>query len=282
MLSVNKVSKTIGHFALTDISFHLPKGYIMGLIGPNGAGKTSLMHMILGLTRPDSGEILIDGKSYLSYEKAIKDEMGYVLVERMFEHSISLQKIATYYGQFYTRYSEVDFKQYAEDFELDLKKKGKHLSKGEKMKFQCAFALAHHPKLLILDEPTANFDPEFRKKFLSLMSQFVADGEHSILISTHLTKELDRLADYVTLIDKGQMIFSEDKEKLLMAYRLVSAEDYKINLLRKDRMVYKEVGTYGSRALMRGDRYEAYDKAFSLEVPTLEDIMYFTVKGRQK
>ena len=280
MLRVDGVSKRIGRFELKDISFHLPKGYIMGLIGPNGAGKTSLIHMILGLTSPDQGEIWIGEKAYLTQEKESKDELGWVLAETIFEHNLSLQKLASYYGQFYTRYSEADFLQYARDFELDLAKKGKGISKGEKMKFQCAFALAHHPSLLILDEPTANFDPNFRKQFLSLMSQFVSDGEHSILISTHLTKELDRLADYVTFINKGKLIFSENKEKLLDEYRLVSGENYKINLLRKERMIYKEEGAFVTKALMKGDRYKAYDQALTLEIPTIEDIMYFTVKGR--
>ncbi len=282
MLKVNEVNKRIGNFTLKDISFHLPKGYIMGLIGPNGAGKTSLIHMILGLIQPETGEILIEGRNYQTAEKEIKDDIGYILAERIFEHHITLQKIASYYGQFYSHYSETDFMQYAKAFDLDIKKKGHKISKGEKMKFQCAFALAHHPRLLILDEPTANFDPDFRKQFLSIMSQFVADGEHSILISTHLTKELDRLADYITFIDRGKMIFSMDKEKMLEEYRIVSGENYKINLLRKERVIYKEVGKYRTKALVKGDRYEAYDTALSLEIPTIEDIMYFTIKGRGK
>lgn len=282
MLRVSGVSRRIGAFELKDISFHLPKGYIMGLIGPNGAGKTSLIHMILGLTSPNQGEILIDGRSYLTHEKEIKEEIGYILAEKIFEHSVSLHKLANYYGQFYSQYHEIDFMQYAEQFGIDPSKKANKLSKGEKMKFQCAFALAHHPRLFILDEPTANFDPDFRKQFLSIMSQFVADGEHSILISTHLTRELDRLADYITFIDRGKMIFSMDKEKMLEEYRVVSGENYKINLLRKERVIYKEVGKYRTKALVKGDRYEAYDKALSLEIPTIEDIMYFTIKGRGK
>ena len=281
MLRVNSVSKRIGSFELKDISLHLPKGYMMGLIGPNGAGKTSLIHMILGLIQPDEGEILIDGKDYGTFGKEIKEEIGYILAESMFEHNVPLERLASYYGQFYKRYNEADFRKYAKDFELDITKKGKKISKGEKMKFQAAFALAHHPKLLILDEPMANFDPEFRKQFLSLMSHFISDGEHSILLSTHLTKELDRLADYVTFIDQGKLIFSQDKETMREEYRLVSGEDYKINLLRKDRMIYKEKGTYGTKALMRGDYYKKYDNAYTLETPTIEEIMYFTVKGRR-
>ena len=280
MLQLQSIDKKLGYFQIKDISFHLPKGYIMGLIGPNGAGKTTLIHMMLGLIRPDEGEILIDGKAYSEFEKENKEAVGYVLAERLFDYALPIYKMAKYFGQFYDAYEERVFLEYAKTFELDVKKRGNKLSKGESIKFQTAFALAHQPKLLILDEPTANFDPEFRKKFLKLLSQFVSDGEHSILISTHLTGELDRLADYVTFIDQGKLIFSKDKESLLEEYRIVSGEKYKINLLKKERVIYREDGVYATKALVKGDRFEAYDKCLSLEIPNIEEIMYFTVKGR--
>ena len=279
MLRVNQVDKLLGNFVIKDLSFHLPKGYIMGLIGPNGAGKTSLIHMLLGLTTPDRGTIEIEGRNFEMYERENKDAIGYILAESLFHYPMPLAKLARYFGAFYTSYKDELLEEYAKAFTLDLNQKGNKLSKGENIKFQCAFALAHQPKLLILDEPTANFDPEFRKKFLKLMSQFVSDGAHSILIATHLTSDLDRLADYITFIHQGKLIFSEDKEQLLQEYRLVSGENYKINLLRKDRVIYKEVGAYATKALVKGDRYEAYDKALSLQIPTIEEIMYFTIKG---
>ena len=201
MLQLQSIDKRLGSFQIKNISFHLPKGYIMGLIGPNGAGKTTLIHMILGLTQPDAGEILVDGKTYSAFEKENKQALGYVLAEKLFDYALPVYKMANYFGQFYEGYEEKVFLEYAKAFELDIRRKGNKLSKGESIKFQTAFALAHHPKLLILDEPTANFDPEFRKKFLKRLSEFVSDGEHSVLLSTHLTGELDRLADYVTFID---------------------------------------------------------------------------------
>lgn len=282
MLHVQNVHKKLGHFLLKDISFHLPKGYFMGLIGPNGSGKTTLIHMILGLTTPDQGEIKIGGRSYSSFEKENKEQIGYVLTEKLFDYHMPLNKMAQYFGGFYSKYEEKVFLEYANAFELNIKKKGNKLSKGESIKFQTAFAMAHHPKLLVLDEPTANFDPEFRKKFLSLLSEFVSDGEHSILMSTHLTGELDRLADYVTFIDKGEMVFSKDKESLAEEYRIVTGEKYKINLLKKERVIYKEDGAYGTKALVKGDRFEAYDVCLSLQRPTLEEMMYFTIKGKEK
>lgn len=280
MLQVQNVHKKLGYFWLKDISFHLPKGYIMGLIGPNGSGKTTLIHMILGLTTPDQGEIKIEDRNYAEFEKENKEVIGYVLAERLFDYSMPLYKIAQYFGRFYSKYEEKVFLEYANVFDLNIKKKGNKLSKGESIKFQTAFAMAHYPRLLILDEPTANFDPEFRKKFLRLLSEFVSDGEHSILMSTHLTGELDRLADYVTFIDKGELVFSKDKESLLEEYRIVTGEKYKINLLKRERVIYKEDGAYGTKALVKGDRFEAYDASLSLQRPTLEEMMYFTVKGR--
>ncbi|MBQ1274836.1 MAG: ABC transporter ATP-binding protein [Cellulosilyticum sp.] len=282
MLHVKNVSKKVGHLLLQDISFHLPEGYIMGLIGPNGAGKTSLLHMILGLNSPEQGTIEIEGRDFKDYERENKEVIGYVLAERLFNYKYSLKKIASYYGQFYKDYDDSLFESYAQRFELDITKKGSKLSKGENIKFQYAFALSHRPKLLVLDEPTGNFDPEFRKIFLKTMSEFVADGKHSILLTTHLTKELDRLADYITFIHKGKLIFSKDKETLMEEYRLVSGENYKINLLRKDRVIYKEVGQYGTKALVKGDRFEAYDAALDLKIPNLEEIMYFTIKGEKE
>jgi len=285
MLKVNGICKRIGSFRLEDISFHLPKGYIMGLIGPNGSGKTSLIHMILGLTYPERGSIQIEGRDFKDYERENKDAIGYILAEQVFDYDLSINRLANYYGSFYSHYEENVFQRYAREFGLDLKQKGKKLSKGEKFKFQYAFALAHHPTLLVLDEPTANFDPEFRSYFLKLMSQFVSDGEHSILISTHLTAELDRLADYITFLHKGKMVFSQDKESIMETYRLVSGEDYKINLIKKEYVVYKEKGIYGTKALVKGDRFkhytEKYDGQLTLEIPNIEDIMYFTIKGEK-
>lgn len=184
MLKLNNVSKKFPNFSLQDISFELPKGYIMGLIGENGAGKTTILNHILGLYQPNSGTITIDGMTYREQEKQIKNRLGYVLTDEIFGGELTLVENANMYGKYYEHYKQPIFHEYCRRFQLEETKKFKHLSKGEKLKFQFAFALSHQPKLLVLDEPTANFDPDFRKEFLQILTEFVSDGEKSVLLAT--------------------------------------------------------------------------------------------------
>ena len=281
MLHIEHVSKKLGDFCLKDISFHLPKGYIMGLIGPNGAGKTSLLYLMLGLYVTDEGKITINEKDIDSQEVFAKDETGFVLAEELFSGQLSLHANANLYGKYYSKYEEALFLQYCQKFSLNPEKKlGRH-SKGEKLKFQFAFALSHHPKLLVLDEPTANFDPKFRDSFFQLLSGFIQDGEHSVLLATHLTEDLDRIADYITFLNKGQLKFSMDREAMENSYRLVKGEEYKLKLLSGDSIIYKEKGSYGSKALVKHNRWSEYDRELLVSVPTIEDIMYFILKGEK-
>ena len=279
MVEVNLVDKKIGNFALHHMSFSLPAGYILGIIGRNGAGKTRLLHLLMGLYKQDAGVINVFGMNYEDAEKKIKNNIGYVLAEELFCNDITLQENGNLFGKFYDCYEYDVLQRFCERFGLDMKKKLRHLSKGERLKFQFAFALSHNPKLLILDEPTANFDPEFREEFFSIISEFVQDGMHSVILASHLTQDLDKIADYVLMLDKGRVVFYQDKETLGEAYRLVGGEDYKINLISKDKVVYKEKGEYGSKALVRHSKYREYDEALSIHRPTIEEIMYYIIKG---
>lgn len=279
MLTLEHVNKKIGSFELKDISMELPKGYIMGLIGQNGAGKTSLLYLILGLYKQNTGEISVLGMNYEMNEREIRDGLGFTLVDELFYGDLSLKQNADMFGKYYKNYDARQFAEYCKEFELDELKKLKKLSKGEKLKFQFAFALSHAPKLLILDEPTANFDPQFRKKFMQVITKFVSDGEHSVILATHLTTDLDQIADYIMFLHKGEMLFYMDKESLNDAYRMVGGEEYKINLLKKEKIIYKEKGQYGSKALVRHSRLNRYDGSLQVSTPTLEEIMYFIVKG---
>ena len=279
MVRLDNVDKKIGSFALHHMSFSLPKGYILGIIGRNGAGKTTLLHLLLGLYKQDAGDLTIFGKSYEEAEKEIKNNIGYVLVDDMFCMDISLEQNGELFGKFYAAYDRKLLKGYCERFKLDMKKKLKHLSKGERLKFQFAFALSHKPQFLILDEPTANFDPEFREEFFSVLTEFVQDGERSVILATHLTQDLDKVADYVLMLDKGRTVFYMDKEQLNEAYRLVGGEDYKLNLLAKDKVVYKEKSEFGSKALVRHSKYREYDASLTIHRPSLEEIMYYIIKG---
>ncbi len=282
MLKLEYVSKHLPGFVLHDVSFHLPKGYIMGLIGENGAGKTTLLNSILGLYQPDAGTIEINGMTYTEKEKQIKNLLGYVLTDEIFCGELTLIQNANMYGKYYKYYEQAVFLEYCERFFLNKNQKFKELSKGEKLKFQFAFALSHQSELLILDEPTANFDPDFRKEFLQILSDFVSDGEKSVLLATHITEDLERIADYITFLHKGKVKFSMDRETLENSYMLISGLDYKMNLIDKEQVIYKEKGKYATRALVKYRRRYLEKEGLTVEVPSIEDIMYYVLKGEEE
>lgn len=277
LVELKGVSKRLGSFELKNISLELPAGYICGLIGPNGAGKTSLIHLILGLYEPNEGNVLIDGRSYGESEQAIREELGTVLLEDLFDNALTLRQNSDKFGQFYKNYSVDILESYLERFLLDGNRKFKELSKGEKLKFQFAFALSHDAKLLVLDEPTGNFDPEFRQEFFKVLKEVIADGDRSVILSTHLTDDLDRMADYICYLEKGQTVFAGDIETLRETYRMVVGEEYKIKLLRKEDIIHMEKGEYGTRALVKYRPSKLYN-ALTVTVPTIEELMYFITK----
>lgn len=280
MIKVENITKHFEDFkfVLSDISFSIPKGYICGLIGENGAGKSTLLQMMLGLYRPDKGDIYINGYNLATDEIKIKNDIGYVLSEDLFDPYLSLINNANAYGKYYTRYDSKLFTDYCHRFKLNITDKLKTLSKGQKLKFQFAFALAHSPALLLLDEPTANFDPDFRKEFFSILTDFIADGEHSVLLATHLTSDLEIIGDYITFLHKGKLVFSTDRETLLNSYRLLHGESYKLNILNKDRLIHSTIKDKHMTALIKHRSFGTYDKELTVSVPTIEDIMYHYIK----
>ena len=278
-VEVLEMTKYLGGFYLEEMAFTLPKGYIMGLIGPNGSGKTTLIHLLLGLYQPTKGAVAIEGKSHLTEEKMIREEIGTVLQERLFEDYRTLQENADYYGKYYKNYDAKLLRDYLKRFELEPERKYKGMSKGEELKFQFAFALAHKPKLLILDEPTGNFDMEFREEFLTILKEFIADGEHSVILATHLTEDLDRIADYITYLENGKMLFSLDIEEMKERYRMVSGDAYKLKLLPEESVIHMEAGEYGSKALIRHRRRYTYE-GLQVNYPTIEELMYYITKRK--
>lgn len=277
-IEFENVKKKLGGFVLKDISFEIPQGYICGLVGPNGSGKTTLLHLMLGLYLPTEGRVRLDGKSYEEAEEELLNRIGTVLTEELFDRSLTLLQNGEKYGRFYRNYSEEVFRGYLKRFQLDEKRLFKRLSRGEKLKFQFAFALSHNADLLILDEPTGNFDPEFRKEFFKLLKEFIADGSRSVVLASHLTEDLDKMADYLIYLEKGNMIFANDMETLRDSYRLVTGELYKIKLIRPERMIHTEEGKYGTKALVKHFGSSKYDTSLSVNIPTIEELMYFMTK----
>lgn len=276
MLKLEQVQKRRNRFLLDNISIELPEGYIMGLIGENGAGKTTLFQILAGLLSADKGEIRLDGISLAEDEAAVKQEIGAVLHGDMFDVRDTLLRNGNRYGRFYRRYEESSLKERMAEFGLDGRKKYGRLSKGEKLKFAMAFALSHKPKLLLLDEPAANFDKEFRTLFVKVLRDYVADGENTVILSTHLTSDIDMLADYLLFLKGGRQLLYGDIESVRARYRIAAGEEYKLKLL-KDRIIHMESGEFGSRALVYNSG-KPFDSALKVWEPSIEELMYFMEK----
>lgn len=280
LLQADHLTKKIEGFYLNNISFTLPPGYICGLVGQNGAGKTTLLHLVLGLYQADSGTILINGINYRTQEKQIHDMIGTVLVEDLLNPSMTLIENADWYGRYYSRYSRVCMEHYLSLFHLEKGRKYGRLSKGEKLKCQFAFALSHEAKLLVLDEPAGNFDPGFREQFLQIIKEFIRDGTRSVVLASHITDDLDRIADYIVYLESGNQIFAGDIEELRQSYRMVSGEKYKIRLIAPERVIHLEENRYGAKALVVHSRSYHYDESLVVSDPTVEELMYYYAKRR--
>ena len=280
MIQLDKVSKKLGIFELKDISFSLPAGYICGIAGRNGAGKTTLLHLLSGLYQPDSGAVMIFDSRYDTQEKQIHDSLGVVLNEDLMMKHLNLEKNGDYFGTYYSGYQKEQLLSYLKQFGLEKNRKFGKLSKGEKLKYQFAFALSCNPKLLILDEPTANFEVDFRKDFLKLLQEFIADGQKSVVLATHLMEDIDRLADYLIYMEDGRSIFAGQMEDFREQYRIVSGEAYKIKLLDREDIIAMEQKKYGAKALVRHHGYQHYDAELTATAPTVEEFMYFLSKTK--
>lgn len=214
ILEVRKLCKAYKGFRLKDVSFSLPRGFIMGLIGPNGSGKTTTIKLILNLVHRSAGDIRIFGLDSVLAEAEVKQRIGTVFDEPCFYKDVSLETLKRATRLFYDDWNEETFQSLAAEFELPLRKKFKHLSQGMQSKFALALALSHDAELLILDEPTSGLDPVFRRQLLHVLQGLIGDGRRSVLFSTHITSDLDHVADFVTFLREGEVMFSTSMEDL--------------------------------------------------------------------
>ena len=214
-IEVQHLNKQFPGFALQDISFTVPGGSIMGFVGENGAGKTTTIKALLGLIQPDSGEATLLGLPLAGNEKEVKSQIGVVFDEAYFHDNLTLGIIDTMMAHIFgSLWDKAEFAALCSRFGLPVKKAVKTFSRGMKMKLQLAAALAHKPKLLILDEATSGLDPVVRSEMLDLFMEFIQDEQHSILLSSHITADLEKVADYITFIHNGKLIMTVSKNDL--------------------------------------------------------------------
>ena len=279
-LEVRNLRKDYGDFALDKLSFTLPRGVIMGLIGENGAGKSTAINCILNEIQKDAGEILIFDKDNIADEKEIKSKLGVVFDENHFPDIFTPLEIGKFMAGIYSGWEWPTYRQFLEKFELPKGKKIKDFSKGMKVKLAFAVALSHNAELLILDEATSGLDPIIRDDVLDMLIDFVQDESHSVLVSSHITSDLEKVADYITFIHKGKLIFSHDKDDLVDNYGIVNCGAAVFDVLDKTMVVAYRKEDYQYKVLVR-DRNRAsknYPKAI-VSPATIEEIMLFYVKG---
>ena len=278
LLEISHLDKQIGVLHLQDISFSLEPGYIFGLIGRNGAGKTSLIRTILNLYRKDSGSIIVNGYSIDTREREAKDQIGFVLDEFLFEEKLSIATNGKLFGATYTGYDHELFLRFCSRFGLNPKQKTGRLSKGQKTRFQLAFALSHQAKLFIMDEPAAGLDPLFRRELTGYMQELVEDGTRSVLFSTHLTADLDQIGDYIALIDKGRFCFCMDKESLRERFVLLEGTEEQIHSLHSPKILAAVHEQYGSTALAEYPE-PSMTEGLAVSCPTLAELLFYLRKG---
>ena len=279
ILEVKNLSKKYKNFNLKDVNFTIPKGSIMGLIGENGAGKTTIIKLILNLIKSNGGNIGVLGFDNIENELDIKERLGVVLDESYFHDNLKPTDISTIMSYIYKKWDNDKFLEYLERFKLPKDKIVKEFSKGMKMKLSIAVALSHDPQLLILDEPTSGLDPVVRNEMLDIFLEFIQDEEKSILFSTHITSDLDKIADYITFIHDGKLIFSKTKDELINNHGIIKCGEKDFDKIEKSDVVGYRKNLFGYEVLINNKESFTNDhEGLLMDSVNLEDIMLFYIR----
>ncbi len=284
VIELQNVQKSFDGFQLKDFSMTVKKGFITGFIGGNGVGKSTTIKLILNLLQSDSGTISIFGLNYKENEKEIKQRIGFVFDENIFYEHLTLAEMKRIIKPAYLKWDDNLFNHYVRIFELPLNKKIKAFSKGMMMKASLTIALSHHAELIIMDEPTSGLDPIFRRELLDILRELMQDGEKTIFFSTHITTDLDRLADYITFIHNGEHIFTKEFYQVEEEYAIVKGGVELLDGDTEQEFIAIRKSSHGFVALTANKTRveDIFGEMVLLEKPTLEDIMYYTKKGAEQ
>lgn len=276
VITIKNAVKSYDKFSLNIENLEIQKGYITGIIGRNGAGKTTLIKSILGITEHESGEIKIFGKSMKGNEHELKNKIGVMWGHSGFYAGVTLKRMTKMIKRFYSDWDENAYKSYIEKFELDESKKYKELSMGMCAKYSIVLALSHNAELIIMDEPSSGLDPIAREELMDIFAELIAQKEITIVISTHITSDLDRMADYIVMIDGGKVLLNMPKDELIETHRIVKGgKDELTDDVKKNLISYK-ISAYSFEGLTaKPDYMRSNYRNFVYEKPNIEDIMRF-------
>lgn len=282
-IEINGLTKKYDGFTLDNVSFNVPKGSIMGFIGQNGAGKSTTINSLLGIIKPDAGSINIFGLDLKENEEEIKNNIAAVFDEIPFHGDFSAKQIGFIMGGIFPEWNDDTYRNYLERFELPFKKPLGKFSKGMKMKLQIAAALSHGAKLLVMDEATTGLDPVVRNEILDIFLEYLQDESNSILMSSHITSDLEKVADSVTFIDRGKILLSGYKDDILQSHSIIkcSKSDYKE--IAPEDIVSARLTDFGAEVMVSDSAAcrEKYD-GLVFDSAALEEIMLFYVNRSKK
>lgn len=282
-IEVKDLTKRYDGFTLDNLSFNVPGGSIMGFIGQNGAGKTTTINTILNIVKPDSGTVKVFGLDHIREEKEIKKHIAAVFDELPFDDRLTASDINVIMREIYDQWDSDKFFAFLDRFQLPKKKKFGKFSKGMKMKMQIAAALSHNAKLLIMDEATTGLDPVVRNEILDIFFEFLQDEEHSILMSSHITSDLEKIADSVTFIDKGKLLISGCKDDILESHAILRCSRADYEALDKSDIVSARINDFSIDVMVSdADGCRRRYPGIITDKANLDDIMLFYVNRDKK
>lgn len=278
ILEINKLCKSYGDFSLKDVSFALPKGYIMGFVGQNGSGKTTTIRSILNMAKADSGKISVFGLDSVSDTIAIKERLGVVFDELYLAEHLNARQIEQQLKPFYKDWSTEDFFRRIKDFGLPDDKKVGAFSKGMKMKLMIAVALSHNAELIVLDEPTSGLDPVARDELLDILTEYIEDENRGVLFSTHITADVERIADYVTILHNGKVWFTGTKDELAEGYAVLKGAESDIPEALKEKLIGFHAYRNGFEALIKTADLAGVPNSLECEKASIDEILVYIAK----
>lgn len=282
LLEVKGLSKSYEHFKLQEISFSLPKGYVMGCVGQNGAGKTTTINLITNLCNGEQGELRIDGITYEENPQNYKEKIGYIGDESYFPREFKIKDIRAVMRSMYGSFQVEKFDQMVKKWKLPEKQKIREFSRGMKVKLMFATVLSRDTRLLILDEATNGLDPLMREEILQLLQTYIEDGEHSIFFSTHLLMDLEQIADYIVFLHHGKVLMDAAKDDMLESFLLIKGDGNSLTEEQQKSLMGITEGAYGFTALIKTNDAILFDHQFVKERPTIDQIMIHVIKNEER
>lgn len=280
-IEIKNLRKNLGSFSLKIDKLEIPEGFVTGFIGPNGSGKTTTIKLIMNMINKDSGSIKLWTKEYDKNDLDIKEKIGYVGEFSGYLYESKLSKIKKSISIFYKNWDEKLYKRYMDKFELNEDKAYKDLSKGQQKKFEIAMAMSHHPKLIIMDEPTANLDPLARNEVLEILQERIEEDNATVFFSTHITSDLDKIGDYLIFIYKGEIFLADNKDNILENHVIVKGKRELLNDETRKIFISINENAFGFDGLVKNKKeaYEIFGEEALYDKPNLEDILTYYTRG---